>query len=114
MMDFKAARKRRFLFDHNRSVCYHDSAIVGVTMAQILVREVDEETKLRLQRRAKRHGRSMEAEIRDILRDAVKATEKPSTGMGTDIANLFAGIGFRPGEEIKEWKGFELKSPFEP
>ena len=56
----------------------------------------------------------MEAEIRDILRDAVKATEKPSTGMGTDIANLFAGIGFRPGEEIKEWKGFELKSPFEP
>lgn len=83
-------------------------------MAQILVREVDEETKSRLQRRAKKHGRSMEAEIRDILRDAVKAVEKPSMGMGTEIANLFAGIGFRPGEEIKEWKGFELKSPFEP
>ena len=34
-------------------------------------------------------------------------------GLGTDIANLFAGIGFRPGEEIKEWKGFILKDPFE-
>jgi antitoxin FitA len=83
-------------------------------MAQILVREVDEETKSRLQRRARKHGRSMEAEIRDILRDAVKTAETPSMGMGTEIANLFAGIGFRPGEEIKEWKGFELKSPFEP
>lgn len=33
-------------------------------------------------------------------------------GLGTEIANLFAGIGFRPGEEIKEWKGFQLKDPF--
>jgi plasmid stability protein len=82
-------------------------------MAQILVREVDEETKSRLQRRAKKHGRSMEAEIRDILRDAVKAAETSSTGLGTDIANLFEGIGLRPDEQIQEWKGFELKSPFE-
>lgn len=83
-------------------------------MAQILVRDVDEETRARLQRRAKHHGRSMEAEVRDILRDAVKGTDVPTKGLGTDIKNLFAGIGLRPEEEIKEWKGFELKSPFEP
>ena len=33
-------------------------------------------------------------------------------GLGTEIANLFAGIGLRPGEEIKEWKGFPVKDPF--
>jgi hypothetical protein len=25
-------------------------------------------------------------------------------GLGAEIANPFAGIGFRPGEKIKEWK----------
>ena len=41
-------------------------------MAQILVRDIDDDVKERLQRRAARHGRSMEAEVRDILRDSVK------------------------------------------
>jgi hypothetical protein len=39
--------------------------------------------------------------------------EDKGYGLGTDIANLFAGIGFRPGEEIKEWKGFPVKDPFD-
>jgi hypothetical protein len=34
-------------------------------------------------------------------------------GLGTEIANLFAGIGFRPDEGIKEWKGFAVKDPFD-
>jgi plasmid stability protein len=40
-------------------------------MAQLLVRNIENEVKARLQRRAKRHGRSMEEEVRDILRAAV-------------------------------------------
>lgn len=36
-------------------------------MAQLLVREVPEEVKERLKRRAIKHGRSLEAEVRDIL-----------------------------------------------
>jgi hypothetical protein len=37
-------------------------------VAQILIRKVDERVKARIQRRAKRNGRSMEAEAREILK----------------------------------------------
>jgi hypothetical protein len=37
-----------------------------------IVRDLEEEVKARLKRRAARHGHSMEEEIRHILRDAVK------------------------------------------
>ena len=40
-------------------------------MAQIVVRKLEESVKTRLQRRARRNGRSMEEEVRDILRNAV-------------------------------------------
>ncbi|MCL4766897.1 MAG: plasmid stability protein y4jJ [Hyphomicrobiaceae bacterium] len=46
-------------------------------MADILVRRLDDETKSRLRRRARRHGRSLEAEVREILETAV-AYEQPS------------------------------------
>jgi len=39
-------------------------------MAQLVVRNIDDATKARLQRRAKRNGRSMEEEVREILRSA--------------------------------------------
>jgi antitoxin FitA len=82
-------------------------------MAQILIRELDDETKQRLQSRARSHGRSMEAEVRDILRDAVKVPAGNTKGLGSDIKRLFDGIGLENDEQIKEWKGFELKNPFE-
>ena len=47
-------------------------------MAQVIVRNLEDAVKRKLQRRAARHGRSMEEEIRDILRDAVKDDGKPS------------------------------------
>ena len=75
-------------------------------MAQIIVRDVDEDVKKRLQRRAARHGRSMEAEVRDILRDAVARDQRPSRGLGTEIAALFSGIGLKKDEEIRELRGF--------
>jgi plasmid stability protein len=40
-------------------------------MAQLLVRDLDERVKARLRLRAAEHGRSMEAEAREILTDAV-------------------------------------------
>ena len=39
--------------------------------AQLVVRNLEQEVKTRLQKRAKKHGRSMEEEVRDILRKAV-------------------------------------------
>jgi plasmid stability protein len=35
-------------------------------MARILVRDLEDDVKERLQRRATRHGHSLEAEVRDI------------------------------------------------
>ena len=81
-------------------------------MAQIIVRDIEEDVKERLQKRAARHGRSMEAEVRDILRNAVKRDRQPKKGLGTEIAELFAGIGLKEGEEIKELRGYTLQNPF--
>jgi plasmid stability protein len=82
-----------------------------VAMAQILVRNVEDRIKGRLQRRAKRHGRSMEEEVREILRDALKAEERQTVGFGTASVALFSGqgIGLAEGEEIRELRGFPVK-----
>jgi len=61
-------------------------------MAQLIVRNLDEAVKRKLKRRAARHGRSMEEEIRDILCDAVKEEARHRKGLGTEIAELFKGI----------------------
>ncbi len=39
---------------------------------QFIVRDLEEAVNAQLKRRAARHGRSMEDEVRHILRDAVK------------------------------------------
>ncbi|MEU1524473.1 FitA-like ribbon-helix-helix domain-containing protein [Nocardia rhamnosiphila] len=43
-------------------------------MASITIRDLDRDVKERLRRRAAAHGRSMEAEARDILAAAVRPT----------------------------------------
>lgn len=81
-------------------------------MAQILLRNVDEPLKARLQKQAKRHGRSMEAEAREILRDALKVKAvAPQGGLGSEIVALFSGkrIGLKAGEEIQEWRGYPVE-----
>lgn len=47
-------------------------------MASITVRDVEDETKQRLRLRAARHGNSLEAELRVVLREAASAREKVS------------------------------------
>lgn len=69
--------------------------------AQLVVRNLEHEVKTRLQKRAKRHGHSMEEEVRDILRDAVKKDDPPAEGLGTRIANRFRGLGLEE-REIRE------------
>jgi len=80
-------------------------------MAQILVRNLEDRLKTRLQRRARRNGQSMEAEARDILRNALREDEAPSVGFGTASVALFSGQGFglKKGEEIRERRGVPLK-----
>jgi len=82
-------------------------------VAQILVRDIEDDVKERLQRRAARHGRSMEAEVRDILRNVVREEMQPAGELGTEIAALFKDIGLRVDEEIPELRGYKIKNPFE-
>jgi plasmid stability protein len=85
---------------------YHDIAL-KVIMAQLVVRNIEEEVKDRLRRRAKKHGCSLEELVRDILRDAAK-DDRPSGGLGSEIAALFKDVGFEEGE-IRELRGYTIK-----
>ena len=80
-------------------------------MAQLVVRDIADEVKAKLQKRAKRNRRSMEEEVRAILRDATKNEGRPREGLGTRIANRFRGIGLKAGEEIHELHGYALEPP---
>ena len=62
-------------------------------MAQFIVRNLEDDVKARLKRRAARHGRSMEEEARHILRDAVKNQDQRATRLGSRIAARFAKVG---------------------
>jgi antitoxin FitA len=72
-------------------------------MAQLIVRNIEDDVKTKLQRRAKRHGRSTEEEVRDILRNAVRSEARPRDGLGSRIAARFARSGLR--EDIPELRG---------
>lgn len=72
-------------------------------MAQVIVRQLEEGVKERLRRRAKRHGRSVEAEIREILRAAVHEVSPAVTKLGSRIAGRFKGKGLR--EDLPELHG---------
>jgi plasmid stability protein len=72
-------------------------------MAQFIVRHLEEDVKTRLKRRAARHGRSMEEEVRHILRDAVKGQNKRVAKLGSRIAARFAIAGLTV--ELPELRG---------
>lgn len=69
-------------------------------MAAISVRDLDEEVAGRLKVRAARHGRSMEAEVRAILTDAVAVEEDEHFNIAQAIRQRFGAIG-----------GVELEAP---
>jgi plasmid stability protein len=72
-------------------------------MAQVIVRDIDEDVKARLKRLAERHGRSMEEEIRHILRNAAKASGRPVKKIGSRIAARFGGKGLT--SDLPELRG---------
>jgi plasmid stability protein len=60
---------------------------------QLIVRNLEDSVKEKLRWRAARHGRSLEAELCDILRDAVARPESSERQLGSLIARRFAGVG---------------------
>lgn len=79
-------------------------------MAQLVVRNLDDEIKAKLQRRARLHGRSTEEEVRDILCSAVRHEGAPAKPLGTRLKARFAGIGLE--QDISELRG-QQASPAE-
>jgi plasmid stability protein len=88
---------------------------VEAEMAQLLVRNLEDQLKARLQRRAKRNGQSMEAEARDILRDALHKRETKRGGLGSELVAMFSGSGVYLDKPIPEMRGLKMEIPeFEP
>ena len=75
-------------------------------MAQLVVRNLEDGVKAKLQRRAKLHGKSTEEEVRDILRNAVRSGGE-GLPLGTRLAGRFTGAGLR--EELGEVRGRSAK-----
>ncbi len=65
------------------------------------VRNLDDELILRLKRRAARHGRSTEAEHREILRQALSSEVEPSfMELAAELRALTKGRRHTPSEEL--------------
>jgi plasmid stability protein len=80
-------------------------------MAQLLVRHLDDDVKIKLQRRARRHGHSTEEEVREILYNAVRDEDGAQAPLGSRLAARFAGLGLR--EDVPELRG-EPARPADP
>ena len=62
-------------------------------MAQVIVRNIEDDLKAGLKARASQHGWSMEEEVRQILRQAVSTAAPARTRLGSHIAARFASVG---------------------
>ncbi len=60
-------------------------------MAQVLVRDVDRKVLENLKKRARAHGRSLEAELRDILERASRVDMSRARGLAQRIRKKLAG-----------------------
>jgi plasmid stability protein len=65
-----------------------------MTMAQVLIRELDEDVVARLKERAQRNGRSLEAELRGILEQAAPADFATARSLAARLRRRLAGRTF--------------------
>lgn len=75
-------------------------------MAAITVRNLSEATHRALKARARSHGRSTEAEVRDILDSAVSRSEEP--GLGTLLHGAAMAVGGADLDSVRD------RAPHEP
>ena len=77
-------------------------------MAQVIVRNLENDVKVALKQRANLHGWSMEEEVRSILRRAVNDESNATSKLGSRIVARFADVGLD--EPLLELHG----QPIEP
>lgn len=82
-----------------------------IRVAQLIVRDLEDDVKTRPQRRATRHRRSPEAEARDILRNAAKDESMQQGALGTRIGSRFSALNLKEGElAALPWQSLEPMS----
>jgi plasmid stability protein len=64
-------------------------------MAPLIIRNIKDAIKAQLQQRARRNGCSLEDEVSEILRAAAEEETLPISGLGSEIAGLFAKVGLK-------------------
>ena len=77
-------------------------------MAQFVVRHLEDDVAEKLKKRAKRHARSMEAEVRDILRAAVRERSETHQKLGSRIAGRFRQVGLL--RDLPELRGTSVRA----
>lgn len=77
-------------------------------MAQFVVRQLEDDVAEKLKRRAKKHARSMEDEVRHILRTAVQQDAVGPHKLGSSIARRFRRAGLV--EDLPEFRGVSAKA----
>ena len=76
-------------------------------MAQFVVRHLEDDIAEKLKKRAKRHSRSMEDEVRHILRAAVQERPQGPPQLGTRIAQRFRRVGLS--DDLPELRGVAVR-----
>lgn len=70
--------------------------------SSLSVHNLDDELVARLKRRAARHGRSAEAEVRDILRQVLEGEAEPGfDDLAVELRALTAGRRHTPAEQLQ-------------
>jgi plasmid stability protein len=87
----------RICSDH--ALAIGDIDVVGTGMARLIVRNLDDGLVARLKIRAAEHGRSAEAEHREILRTALAAQPRRSfRELAAKVRSMTAGRNHTPAE----------------
>ena len=85
--------------------------ITEAAMASITIRNLDDQTKARLRVRAAHHGRSMEDEVRNILRSVLSQQADTRRNLADDIHRRFKAHG---GVDLKLPSREPMREPPQP
>jgi plasmid stability protein len=78
-------------------------------MAQIIVRNLEDDVRDKLRELADGYGQSMEEFVREVLRNCAMGKTKPVAKLGSRISSRFVGKGLQ--EPIRELRGQQLEPP---
>ena len=85
-----------------------DCSAIIESMASIVVRNLDENTKRKLKIRAAMNGRSMEQEAREILKSVLARAPKKQTNLADRIRDIFGPLG---GVELERLQRVAIPDP---